>query len=72
MKEKSNGNLNYTAKIAAERAAVSTEKTEATICKIRKEANVIRSGKEKLKLRGKKRKPSYKRMGGPMNLIYAQ
>jgi hypothetical protein len=46
MNKKSNGSLKYTAKNAAERAVVSTEKTKATICKIRKEANVIRSGRE--------------------------
>jgi hypothetical protein len=47
---------------ATKRAAAATGKSEATICKVRKEATMVSIGGEKLKSPAKTRKPSSKRM----------
>jgi phosphatidate phosphatase PAH1 len=60
--EKTNGNLKLPTENATEHAAAATGKSEAIICKIRKEATMASIGGEKLKSPCKTRKPSAKRI----------
>jgi hypothetical protein len=58
--EKSSGNLKLPVENAPKRVAAAVEKSEATVCKIRKEATMASINGEKLKSPGKTRKPSSK------------
>jgi transposase len=56
--EKSSGNFKLTTETATARAAAEMGKSEATICKIRKETTMASIDREKLKSPGKTHKPS--------------
>ncbi|PSN37637.1 hypothetical protein C0J52_18890 [Blattella germanica] len=60
--EKLNGKLKIPLENATKRAAAATGKSEATVCKIRKEAKVASSSGEKLKSPGKNRSTSAKKI----------
>jgi hypothetical protein len=61
--EKSSGNLKLPIENVTKRAAAAAMgKSEATICKIRKEATMASLGREELKSPGKTRKPISKRI----------
>jgi hypothetical protein len=60
--EKSSGNLKHPIENATNRATAATGKSEAIICKIRKEATMASISREKLKSPGKTCNPSSKRI----------
>jgi hypothetical protein len=60
--EKSHGNLKFPIENATKHAAAAMGKSEASVYKIRKEANMASISGEKLKSFGKTHKPSFKRI----------